>query len=64
MLESIVTDQEIFGFFGEYRFLSNFFLSTVEFRGITYFHSEGAYVAETRMRSIDMNKTAPSQTES
>jgi ribA/ribD-fused uncharacterized protein len=54
MLESIVTDQEIFGFFGEYRFLSNFFLSTVEFRGITYFHSEGAYVAETRMRSIDM----------
>lgn len=41
----IHNDKEIKGFFGEYRFLSNFHLCSVVFDGIMYQHSEGAYQA-------------------
>ncbi len=37
------TDTEIFGFFGKYRFLSNFFPALVEFGGLHYPNSENAY---------------------
>jgi ribA/ribD-fused uncharacterized protein len=40
-----VTDQGIYGFFGEYRWLSNFHLSPVLYEGILYPSVEHAYQA-------------------
>lgn len=40
-----VTDTEIKGFFGQYRWLSNFWLCSVTVDGITYSSSEAAYMA-------------------
>ncbi len=43
----------ILGFKGEFRFLSNFWPSIVEYEGIQYFHAEGAYQAsKTNDRSV------------
>lgn len=43
-----VTDRGIYGFFGEYRFLSNFHVLTVpiEVNGLVFWSSEAAYMAE------------------
>ncbi len=40
-----VTENGIFGFFGEYRFLSNFHESKLIVDGIIYLNSEAAYMA-------------------
>ena len=39
-------DQQIKGFQGEYRFLSNFYPSKVEFRNLVFLSSEAAYQAD------------------
>lgn len=41
-----VNDEEICGFFAEYRFLSNFYEAPVVFEGIEYSSSEVAYQAQ------------------
>lgn len=38
-------DQNVCGFFGEYRWMSNFFVTPVEYRGIVFGSSEAAYQA-------------------
>ncbi len=43
---SYVTENAIFGFFDEYRFLSNFHRCEVTVDGITYASSEAAYMAQ------------------
>ena len=43
--ESIVTDKGIYGFFGQYRFLSNFHLINIEIDGRVYPSTENAYMA-------------------
>ena len=48
----IVTVESILGFFGEYRFLSNFHLCDIEVDGIVYPSTEHAYMA---MKSSDRN---------
>jgi ribA/ribD-fused uncharacterized protein len=48
----IVTEEIILGFFGEYRFLSNFHLCDIEVDGIVYPSTEHAYMA---MKSSDRN---------
>lgn len=45
-----VTPTGIFGFFGEYRFLSNFHLAPLEVEGVLYPSSEHAYMAQ---KSLD-----------
>lgn len=58
-------DKEIVGFFGDYRWLSNFHLAPVEFEGLTYPSSEAAYQAA---KTLDLDKRedfihmTPSQT--
>lgn len=42
---AVVTDTAISGFFGEYSFLSNFFLTPVRVAGIIFPSSEHAYMA-------------------
>lgn len=42
---SVHNDKEIKGFFGEYRWLSNFHLCTIHFDGREYLSSENAYQA-------------------
>lgn len=41
-----VTDTGIYGFFGDYRFLSNYHLIDIEIDGIVYPSSEHAYMAQ------------------
>jgi ribA/ribD-fused uncharacterized protein len=48
----IVTDESILGFFGDYRFLSNFHLCDIDVDGIVYPSTEHAYMA---MKSSDRN---------
>lgn len=43
---SFCTENEIRGFFGKYRFLSNFFCSQVRYNGITYQNNEAAFQAQ------------------
>lgn len=50
--ESIVTENGIYGFFGEYRFLSNFHLAEVKLDGRTYPATENAYMAA---KTLDQN---------
>lgn len=45
-----VTDKGIFGFFGDYRYLSNFHLAPLTVDGLTYPTSEHAYMAQ---KSLD-----------
>lgn len=45
MRDSIETDKEIYGFFGPYRFLSNFYVCDVHVFGVTWKSSEHAYQA-------------------
>jgi len=40
-----VTDTHIYGFFNEYRYLSNFHLHSIEYEGILYPSNENAYQA-------------------
>lgn len=40
------TEEPILGFFGSYRFLSNFYLSSVVYEGVLYNSSEHAYMAQ------------------
>lgn len=47
-----VTDHGIYGFFGEYRFLSNFHVCPVYYEGFIYSSSEAAYMA---CKTKDMN---------
>jgi N-glycosidase YbiA len=47
-----VTDNGIYGFFGDHRFLSNFHLCNVEFEGMCYPSSENAYMAA---KTSDLN---------
>jgi len=52
MRDTIETDKEIFGFFGPYRFLSNFYVCNVHVFGNTWLSSEHAYQAsKTRIMS-------------
>ena len=44
-MDKYIKMNSIKGFFGEYRFLSNFYLSEVEFEGMKYRSSEAAYQA-------------------
>jgi ribA/ribD-fused uncharacterized protein len=44
--KSIVDDQKIAGFFGAFRWLSNFHVSPCTVRGVTYGSSEAAYQAQ------------------
>jgi hypothetical protein len=41
----VVDETQIRGFFGDYRWLSNFHSATIEFEGLTYPSSEAAYQA-------------------
>lgn len=43
---SFCSEDEIRGFFGKYRFLSNFYCSTVRYNGITYGNNEAAFQAQ------------------
>lgn len=52
-------DQEIFGFFGEYRFLSNFCLCPVMFDGVKYPSSENAFMAA---KTLDLEERIQFQT--
>ena len=45
-MKTVVTETDIFGFFEEYRFLSNIHECQVEVEGIIYTSSEAAYVAQ------------------
>jgi hypothetical protein len=45
-----VTDHAILGFFGEFRFLSNFHSAVLEVDGLTFMNSEAAYMAQ---KSVD-----------
>ena len=47
-----VTEAGIFGFFGDYRFLSNFHVCRIEYEGLVYGSTEAAYMAA---KSEDMN---------
>lgn len=44
-------DEKICGFFGDYRFLSNYEWCTIQYEGLTYSQTESAYQA---MKSLDM----------
>ncbi len=46
------SDNQICGFFGDYRWLSNFHLCDVEFEGLVYPSSENAYQA-AKVRTFD-----------
>ena len=48
-----VDDTTIFGFFKEYRFLSNFHISPVIYEGLEYTSSEAAYQAAKLLSPID-----------
>lgn len=60
----IVNDQGIYGFFSEYRFLSNFHLCDVVVDGILYPSSEHAYLAyktddvAVKQKIADLNKAS------
>ena len=41
----VINKKGIFGFFDEYRFLSNFQVCPVEYKGIVYGSSEAAYMS-------------------
>lgn len=54
-----VTEKGIYGFFGEYRFLSNFHVCNVTLDGLTYKSSEAAYMAgKTTDKAIKMRFAA------
>lgn len=50
-----VTDTQIFGFFGEYRFLSNFWIREVQVKDIIYPTSEHAYMAY-KTNNVELKK--------
>lgn len=52
---AVHTDSEIKGFFGEYRWLSNFYESIVFYEGLMYISSENAYQA-AKLVSSDREK--------
>lgn len=45
MRECILTEDTIFGFFGSYRFLSNYHICNVEYNGVVFQTTEAAYQA-------------------
>lgn len=49
----VVDEAQIRGFFGNYRWLSNFHLANVEFEGLIYTSSEAAYQAA---KTLDLEK--------
>lgn len=49
----VVDDAQIRGFFGDYRWLSNFHIAEVDFEGQTYTSSEAAYQAA---KTLDLEK--------
>lgn len=53
--KSVITPAGIHGFFGEYRFLSNFYVCNVELDGIIYPSSEHAFMAE-KTEDVEVKK--------
>jgi ribA/ribD-fused uncharacterized protein len=57
-----VTDKMIRGFFGRYRFLSNFHLCPVYVQGITYPSSEHAYMAMKTLKIMQRREISKLET--
>lgn len=49
--QTVVNEHGIFGFFGDYRWLSNFHVCNIEMDGLVYPSSEHAYMAQ---KTLDM----------
>lgn len=52
---TLVTDTDIYGFFQQYRFLSNFEVCKITLEGLTYNSSEAAYMA---YKTLDLDTRA------
>jgi len=62
MRDTIETDKEIFGFFGPYRFLSNFYVCAVHVFGFSWNSSEHAYQAVKTIDVLEIQKVRDAKT--
>lgn len=61
---STVNEKGIYGFFGDYRYLSNFHVCNIEFDGFAYTSSEAAYMScktDSRIIKLSLTSMTPSQ---
>lgn len=57
-INAIVTDKGIYGFFGDFRFLSNFYYTDINLDNLNFKSSEAAYMAQKTDNILEKEKLA------